>query len=208
MLCTTNPHGALWGEHIRLYLFLLGDRLHDEVAVGEVAETGGIGQAIRRGRGVLGGEFSVVHRAVQRAAHPGAGRVECARVDLGDQYVQTRPGTHLGDPGVHQAVADNPHLLEVVHKAGISRLSDYWAYKLLRSRSHLPCRDFATWYSGPSEIEKDAEAAKGEQAMRELADDEVTTEPPTAPPPERPTPRRRRGDDYVEDFSDRNWIDE
>lgn len=70
-------------------------------------------------------------------------------------------------------------------------------------------RDFSSWYGGLSEAEKDAEAAKGEQAMKELADDEMPAGPTREQSSKRPTSRWRGGDDdYVEDFSDRNWIDE
>ncbi|WP_134731645.1 hypothetical protein [Amycolatopsis nivea] len=66
-----------------------------------------------------------------------------------------------------------------------------------------PADDFAAWYSGLSESEKDAEAAKGENALRDLADERAD---------ESRKPRTSRcqveDDEYVEDFSERDWLDE
>jgi hypothetical protein len=52
--------------------------------------------------------------------------------------------------------------------------------------------DFTTWYSGLSDEEKDAAAARGEQTARDLADTP------------KPVQQRRSEDD--EDFSDRSWL--
>ncbi|MER6872080.1 hypothetical protein ABT279_18205 [Amycolatopsis sp. NPDC000673] len=66
-----------------------------------------------------------------------------------------------------------------------------------------PVDDFAAWYSGLSKSEKDAEAAKGENALRDLADEQVDES-------RKPRTSRRQfeDDEYIEDFSERDWLDE
>ena len=70
-----------------------------------------------------------------------------------------------------------------------------------------PANDFAAWYSGLSETEKDAEAAKGEDTIRELS--EAPREEPPLVPTRKPATsfRRAEDDEYIEDFSEQDWLD-
>jgi hypothetical protein len=57
--------------------------------------------------------------------------------------------------------------------------------------------EFSAWYGSLSEDEKATEAAKGEQATRNLAD------PTSTPPAKR---NRSVSEENTEDFSERNWL--
>ncbi|PFG57185.1 hypothetical protein ATK36_0749 [Amycolatopsis sulphurea] len=108
------------------------------------------------------------------------------------------------------ASADNPVMAELARELLAGNVTPRRAVEsqLYAGVLEAPAGDLAAWYGSLSESEKDAEAAKGESALRALADEHA--EEPSPAPAQKPAASRHQveNDEYIEDFSERDWLDE
>ena len=99
--------------HRELLVEVLGDRLDDEVAVGEV---GVVERPLDAPADLVRGgllELALLDRAAELLLDLPEPLVERALVDLADDHVIARLRRGLCDSVAHEAAADDPHLLDV-----------------------------------------------------------------------------------------------
>jgi hypothetical protein len=99
-------------EHPELDVLSLGHGLHDQLAVGELAEVGHEAQTTvhRTGRRLV--ELAPLHRLGQRALDALAPGGQRPRVGLGHEDVTPGPSRHLGDARPHQPTPHDTDLLK------------------------------------------------------------------------------------------------
>jgi len=106
----TRPHARRpcpTAGHIDLGLFLLEDRLDDQVRSANVLRAVGRSACpapLRRPRG----EFPALDAALQRLLDTGTAGVDAGLAHLGDLHIQTSSRVYLGDTRAHEARTTTP----------------------------------------------------------------------------------------------------
>jgi hypothetical protein len=96
-------------EDVGLQRLVLDDRLDDEVAVGEVAQLGGVRQVLRD-RVVLGlADLVRLQRPVDGVLDLRLAPLDGAGIDFAHDRRHARLGAHFGDSRSHEAATNDPH---------------------------------------------------------------------------------------------------
>jgi hypothetical protein len=97
------------GEDLLLEGQVLGNRLDDELAPGELGKICRIADPPVQRLGVLGGEFAAADGPGGRLGEDALAMLECVAVDLDRDDRQAVTGEDLGDPRAHRAQSDDAY---------------------------------------------------------------------------------------------------
>ena len=109
-------------EDLGLDLLVLHDGLDHQVAVGELAEVRGEGEAVERRVALLLGDLAALGGLAQGVGQPGPAQLQRLAGGLGDPHVQPGPGTHLGDARAHLAAAHHSDVTDVARRPVLAHL--------------------------------------------------------------------------------------